>query len=86
MESVIDKNIGFEILSNNEDSVTLKRVFSYKGKNKKKMALPTLTMYYMSEEELKKLQEIEEKLQKQADQNKKNIFRKISYYLNKKRF
>jgi hypothetical protein len=62
------KNLEFEILESDYDSVTFKRVLKKRGnakeKYKKEIQLPTLTMYCFDEEELERLRKIELEISK----------------------
>ncbi|MDR2995785.1 MAG: hypothetical protein LBV11_18575 [Bacillus cereus] len=60
----MDKAVEFEVLDNNEEFVTFKRVLSKKKlspkeKNKREMSLPKLTLNYFDEDDLRELQSIE---------------------------
>ncbi|WP_370861400.1 hypothetical protein [Parabacteroides faecis] len=62
LEETINKKVKFEML-NNDEYVTIKRVSSSKDK-KNRGIQSSVDMYYMSEEDLNKLHEIEDRIQK----------------------
>ena len=61
-----DVKVGFETLSEDENSIVLKRVLTRQGSKKDKseieMSLPKLTLHLFDEEDLQRLKEIEEEL------------------------
>jgi len=63
------KNIGFEVLSENEDQVVFKRVLSAnvssKEKLKREMNLPKVTLSYFDKHDIENLQQIQNEI---ADQ------------------
>ncbi len=79
MEKSIIHQIGFEVLEDNGDSITLKRVLKKKtaAKNRynEEMALPKLTVHYFDKDEIQKLQEIEKELIAEF-----TTYRKVSIY------
>lgn len=75
LEETINKKIKFEML-NNDEYVTIKRVSSSKNKNNRGIQ-SSVDMYYMSEEDLNKLHEIEDRIQKLSTNNIVNIIDRI---------
>lgn len=63
MSKVKEKNIGFEILKDNNEHVVFKRVLSpnipSKVRKKREMELPKLTVSYFNREDIEKLQALQ---------------------------
>jgi hypothetical protein len=61
-----EKNIGFEVLSENEENIVYKRVLTSnipsKEKYKREMSLPKVTMHYFDIEDIEKLQRIQSQI------------------------
>lgn len=82
MEKSTTHSVGFEILEDNGDSIVLKRVlkqkYSNKDRYKEEMALPKLIVHYFNDEEIDKLQKIEEEIVRKIILNRRNsIYEKI---------
>ena len=76
------RNVGFEILTENEEAITFKRVLTknrpVKDNRKIEMSLPKVTIQYFDEDDIERLNEIQIKL---ATRNKKNTTFPVSKIL-----
>jgi hypothetical protein len=63
MTKITEKNVGFEVLTENEDGVTFKRVLSTKRpakENRKiEMELPKVTIHYFDKDDIERLNKIQ---------------------------
>lgn len=63
MTKAIEKNLGFEVLSENENGVTFKRVLSAKRSAKEnhkiEMGLPKVTIHYFDKDDIERLNKIQ---------------------------
>lgn len=88
MEKSATNSVGFEILEDNGDSIVLKRVLKQKYYNKNRykeeMDLPKLIVHYFNDEEIDKLQKIEEEIVQRIILNRRNsIYEKILNFFKK---
>lgn len=86
MEKSIIHQIGFEVLEDNGDSITLKRVLkkkvTVKNRYNEEMALPKLTVNYFDKDEVRKLQEIEKEIIAELSICKKvSIYKKVISFI-----
>ncbi|MBK8514670.1 MAG: hypothetical protein IPL56_20930 [Saprospiraceae bacterium] len=78
MTKTTEKNVGFEVLTENEDGVTFKRVLSTKRpakENRKiEMGLPKVTIHYFDKDDIERLNKIQIELAEKYVVKRENTF------------